>query len=135
MNKLSILIFACCVLTIAATAIVFSTINVMDVKTTGLTLQVKEKYAWNLDADAIHFGGGPPGTVQERKFNLTTTNPTYVSIHVNGDISKYVTVLENDFLLMPGELKRVSIKAKVPEKPTQEWYNGTLIVYFKRWNI
>jgi hypothetical protein len=122
------------VLVAGLTIVLYNTLVVVEVLQKPLTLQVKDHVGLNFDPDAIHFGGGPPGAILDRTFNLTTTEPLYVSIHVTGPIKEFVSVTENDFLIKPGELKSITLFATIPEVP-KGWYNGTLIIYLKRWNI
>lgn len=134
-SNVILILLASMLLTIGICIFAYSFIVVTDVRKIPVTLQVKGNGGFNLDHDALHFGGGSPTDELIRGITLTTKEDRYVLIKATGPVSAFISTPENNFFLKAGESRTVEFTAKIPYDAQYGWYNGTLLVYFKRWNI
>lgn len=97
-------------------------------------LQVGEKLGFNVDTNAIDFGTGQPGNVLVRSVVITNSyiEPAQVSVVIDGPIEPLVSPLENNQIVQPGQIIVVDLEARIPEKPDQNEYHGTIHFYFFR---
>jgi hypothetical protein len=86
--------------------------------------------------DVIFFGYGYTGSVQDRTSNVYMTNnydyPLLVSVKIIGNISEFVSVSENDFILAEGEKRILMYKATLPKDLGKGIYSGETRVVFTR---
>jgi len=117
-----------------ATLIFYSFFIVRDVKIIEMSLEVGNKILFNVDGDAIHFGGTTPGGSAKRTVHLAHEFrfPLEVIINLDGPLSEWVSVSDNRFILKEGEFKTVSVTAKVPEDAAFGKYHGKVRLVFKR---
>ena len=87
----------------------------------------------NTDTDAVNFGAVPAGSAGERKINITNTDmmPHKIMIKAHGNISSWIAVSDNGFVLGPQETKEISVFAEVPEGTSDGYYGGTLEIVFE----
>ena len=99
----------------------------MDLKVVGVGL-----VGVNTDTDAIHFGKVPKGSGSQRILTLENNDnrPHTIVIKTFGNISGFVFVTENNFVMGPGTIKNVTIMAKVPENTNEGYYDGVLQAIF-----
>ena len=120
---------------ITSTIAVFLTFfYVKDIKTLNMDLKVGPAIGFNLDTDAIHFGTVGPGRSSEREviINHAYNFPMNVVITTTGNISDFVYLSENDFVLDKGESKTLMFKAFIPPNTPLGNYSGTAKVVFTR---
>lgn len=90
---------------------------------------------FDVNIQELTFATVQPGRNKER--NLVVYNrhsyPAEVRISFYGNISKYVTVSESEFMLLSGENRTVSANVQLPEDiPFNNWINGTVEVIVRR---
>ncbi|MBN2102291.1 MAG: hypothetical protein JW716_05470 [Candidatus Aenigmarchaeota archaeon] len=87
----------------------------------------------NTDTDSINFGSVPRGGTGERLINVTNgdENPHLVRIKSRGQIGEWVSVSDNNFILNPGSVKEVRVKAKTSPGVMPGNYTGTLEIVFE----
>ncbi len=95
----------------------------------------ENRAGFNVDP-TLDFGKLPVYGGQVKKFmNLGNDQdfPVLVSIQVKGDAAQFVQLEDNDFTLEPGEVKKLSVYAIVPEnQATQGIYTGKAKITFLR---
>ena len=72
---------------------------------------------FNVDPN-LHFGRIPmTGGISEKELNLNNDDrfPVKVEIRISGNAAKFIIVEENDFILRPGELRKLKVKAVIPD--------------------
>jgi hypothetical protein len=86
--------------------------------------------------NTLYFGYGYPGSAGDRTMDVYMTNnfnhPVEVSVKITGNISDYVSVSDNGFILLPGEKKMLSYKANIPSSIKKGTYTGETRVVFTR---
>jgi len=90
--------------------------------------------AFAIDKDNIRFGKMSPGDIAERKFVVQTDERVLVNVKIKGNVSDFVSVSENNFLLYPEEVKTIRLKGSAPLGTPQGNYSGYIQIYFlKPW--
>jgi hypothetical protein len=86
----------------------------------------------NVDTDAIHFGKMQRGSEGIRNITLANNdaNPHLIKIKAFGNISNFISVSENNFIINPNTSKNLSVIAKPPLDSLAGYYEGTLQVLF-----
>ena len=104
------------------------------IKVLKLQLEVADKVGVNVDDDAIYFGKVYPGNTARRIIELSNNyeDPLKVSITIKGEISPFVSVSQNEFILEPGEDKVVTYYASTTKETPKLNYTGETRVFFKR---
>lgn len=87
---------------------------------------------FNVDTDAIHFGGVPPGGFAEKKITVTAQKRSKAYVYVNSDLTKWITITPEEFQLMPGESKEITITVYVPKNATKGTYEFEIAIAFFR---
>jgi len=107
---------------------------VYKVEDLGIDVYVYNKGGFNLDTDAIHFGIVPPGGSGERSMVIRANElRTIIRMETYGDISGWVSVSENNFVLEPYENRTVLVRVAVPEDAkSPDYKKGTMRVIFSR---
>ncbi len=85
---------------------------------------------FDLNSTALTFGLITPGQSASRAFNVTNENffKTKFVIMGKGDIFDFLTVSENDFVLYPGQSKRIIATVDIPLNTLKNTYDGKIIV-------
>lgn len=107
---------------------------IKDTHTLAMDLMVGEKVGFNLNNDSIHFGTTYKGGGSRRSIVVENTYsiPLKVSIELYGNISGFVSVSENDFVLLPGAREPVTFFAQTPPEVGYGNYTGTAKLGFYR---
>ncbi|MFH1173885.1 MAG: hypothetical protein V1725_02005 [archaeon] len=80
------------------------------------------------------FGNVTPPGIASKNISIATREDRYVSIKATGSISEFIRVSENDFFLPAGQSKTISLTVDLPYDARGR-YEGTLVMYFKRFNL
>ena len=133
-----IIVLLCCIVisTIIFSISAYYNVKPLAVKEVSMDVTVREgkKVGINADTDALHFGILQP--VQKGARGINTTNnmdiPVRVQIYVSGNISEWITLSKNDYVLEPGNGEIVDVHLTVPYSGNDGNYTGTLkAVYTK----
>jgi len=90
---------------------------------------------FNADPD-LHFGRVPmTGGTSEKELNLNNDEsfPVRVQMRVTGDAAKFVIVEENNFILGPGESRKLKVKAVIPDmfNKAEVYWGEAKIIFFR----
>jgi len=87
----------------------------------------------NIDTDAIHFGKVPPGATSGRRMLVSGGDQrTQVTFETSGQLSGWVSVSENNFILEPHQNKSVDINLAVPATAhAPDYLRGTLRMTYR----
>ncbi|NIO23322.1 MAG: hypothetical protein GTN38_04845 [Candidatus Aenigmarchaeota archaeon] len=133
-NKILITVVAV-LLAISFTYLWFENFVIYSTEEVDMHLKVTEGYmvGVNTRTDALYFGKVRKGGLSTRKIILDNydENPHFVQIRTFGDLSKWVYVSDNNFVLPSNESKNVSVSCDVPIDADVGNYTGKLqVVYF-----
>ena len=137
-KKKTILLLAATVLiaVIVSTAIAYYYMNkgVQEAQKIPMDIKVQEKLSFNLDADALHFGGTNPGGSANRGIVVVNKKefPLKVRFYMSGEIGSWVLPENIPFYLLPFENKTVMFTATVPKSAAYGNYTGELTTVFKK---
>lgn len=112
----------------------YSSFITLHIKEIEMKIKVDDVIGINVENTSLNFGRTYPGSLVFRKINLTNNYnfPIKISILNTGDISQFVYVSENDFLLRPKELRQVTYYVDVPKDAEYRNFTGISKVIFKR---
>jgi hypothetical protein len=112
-------------------SILFSNFLLHSYKEIDLELNIRNYTSFNLGGSTINFGTLEPGSIAKR--NITVTNDDCKKCKVNikiKDLTNWIEISENDFILLRGEYKNIELKAN-PKPPANFGnYTGKLKIYF-----
>jgi len=108
--------------------------SIYQIQKFAMDVYIKNELGFDVGSDAIHFGYVPPGGKAMKNVNITVDDVrTLVTIESEGNISGFMRLSDNDFILEPYETRKVEVSAVIP-KSTQlnKYYNGTLMVILRK---
>jgi hypothetical protein len=117
-----------------ALVFLFTDQTIYDVHELDMDVYIGNELGFNVDTDAVHFGVTQPGSVGMRPIKVTAGEfLSLVSIEASGEMSGWITISENDFILQPYENRSVQVYLQVPEDAEMGGYfKGTLRVVFRK---
>lgn len=98
------------------------------------TVVEKNRMGFNVENDSIHFGKLPLGSIGTRSITIGNSEDERMVINIKtyGNISQWVRVTNNGFVLEPGESYDLRVLCEIPEDAKLGYYSGTLeIIYAK----
>lgn len=125
-----------CIIGIIAIALSFALTKIIFLEAHDIPMDVNvgSGIGFNTDTDAIHFGTIPRGNMGSR--NITIENSEHASarilIKTYGEISGWVDVSENNFVLKKGEKRDVKFTIILPEGIEKKKYSGTARIMLMR---
>lgn len=133
-NKLFALLAFTAALLIVITAFIYQSYNVKYVLEQEIIMEVGIPSAFNVETDRINFGRVKPDSFATRFLNISHHDayPLEVVVIAKGDISPYLSVSENFFILEPGQFKELKIRAMPKNDTVFGVYTGTLQVIFRK---
>jgi hypothetical protein len=86
----------------------------------------------NVDTDAIHFGKVQKGGESMRILTLINNDdkPHFIILKSFGNISSFISVSENNFVLQPHAFKNITVVARPPIDAKEGYYEGVLQAIF-----
>ena len=97
-------------------------------------LIVDEKIGFDVDESYVHFGSVMPEGSSEKTIVLTNihSEPLKVNMKTVGELSDWINITENNFILNEYAAKNVTLIANVPFNAEYGNYTGKLIVLFRK---
>jgi len=92
-------------------------------------LTVDDNVGVNADADAIWFGTVPPAGKGTRQLSFGEGNVGLVVIKTSGELARWVSVSDNNFIIEANATKTVKVIVSVPADAERRDYVGKLNVY------
>ena len=132
--KLLVLLLTLFLILVCIGILLYPSYIIIDVRTLGMELKVEDAVGFKLDNDAIYFGATKPGGMSKRNINMSNDYdfPLSVSINIKGNISEFVSVSENHFVLMPAEQKIITYYAVTNKNTEKGVYTGITSIMFRR---
>jgi hypothetical protein len=109
--------------------------SIKEVKVLKMHLEINNsKLGFNAGTDALYFGKTYAGSTVKRIINITNEYdfPISVSIKVTGNISEFITISQNDFIVQPGEMKVITYYATTNIDTLEGSYEGETRALFTR---
>lgn len=91
---------------------------------------VMNSLGFNIDTDAVHFGGGHPGFQLTRTVNITVDRPASLVIYSKGP--GVISVKNNNFVLPVNKTIALNLSLVIPDNLTYGNYSGEL--FFEYYN-
>lgn len=96
-----------------------------------LSVEVTERgTSFNTDTDKIDFAKNYLGGGGTKKINLYTKQDALVMIQMTGNITQFLSLSENNFLMHANTTREITIKLAIPKDSRLGEYEGKLKVYF-----
>ena len=112
----------------------YSVRSIEELQTIPMDLKVQNKTSFNLDQDALHFGGVFPGGSSER--GIVIVNKRDFSLkarfYMSGELGNWVLPEDNPVFLQPFENRTIKFTATAPKDAAYGNYTGELTVVFKK---
>jgi len=95
---------------------------------------VSDRYGLDLNGTALTFGMTRPGGSASREIKVENTygRKIDVEIYVKGEMEKYISISDNDFILEKNEAKNVSFTASIPSGTLYGNYTGLVTIKIKK---
>ncbi|MEM4325850.1 MAG: hypothetical protein QXU40_00930 [Candidatus Pacearchaeota archaeon] len=91
-------------------------------------VQVSNFLGFNIDTEELIFGVMMPGNTGKRVVILNSSKPVFVKIKSKGDIAKWISFSDNNFIL--DGYKEINFYISIPDDAKYGNYTGKVIVYF-----
>jgi len=139
-TKLVVIFVSLLLICFGAVSLVYSKYKILGSMKFRYDFEIGKTVGFNLDPDAIHFGRLPAGGLGKRDVyvNNTFEVPALVVIKISGDkADEWVYPSDNNFVLQPGESKKITLYCEVPKEINEEDYagkkfKGIILILLKR---
>jgi hypothetical protein len=128
-KKISFYVLICIIVAAVVVTIVALTKPVpSEVQEINYTFRARDVLGFNLDADKLHFGGGPPGTTLQRDLEINSSIDGIVNIQTIGPGSLIAD--KNNFPVTAGSSEIVEFNLLIPPGLPEGDYEGTIFITF-----
>ena len=79
---------------------------------------------------SLNFGTNNPGGIGYRWFNIESDYKSNIRIVVTGEMSKFLTFEDNNFIMQPYENRTIKTILTIPPGTPLGAYDGKVVVYF-----
>lgn len=106
----------------------FSPFSLFEARDIPMDITVSNYTGFNVDNDSIHFGTLMRGSSGSRNITITNNRSSSCSIttHLLGDLSKWVSVSEREFIVDSHKSAVITVRVSVPYTAEFGNYTGTL---------
>jgi len=131
--KYALILVLILILGVAATIIVYYNYYLMNYIELSSSLNISNSsVGLNTNTKVLAFGKVPLGGGSTRYFTLSTQKRALIRIVPTGDIKQFISFSDNNFILEPGQQKRVLASVDIPDNATLGGYTGKVKIYFFR---
>lgn len=118
-------------------SLVINSFSIKEVQEVYMDLEIAGNYkdiGFNPAGDALHFGLVPLLGRSNRNFTISHeyAYPIKVSIRSVGNITPFLIISDNDFILEPNIFKKLRATVIIPKDSEAGNYDGTLKIIFKK---
>ncbi|UCD03488.1 MAG: hypothetical protein JSW73_03050 [Candidatus Woesearchaeota archaeon] len=137
-KKVLVIVFLIMILLYIFLPDIYYSFSIVETRTYGLDFIIPEdnNIGFNPENDSFHMGTVPIDSSSSRKFYLSHNyyHPVKVDIKGIGNITPYIVLSDNNFILEPNVSKKVVIKLipKIAPDPQPGNYSGELIMIFRK---
>ncbi len=140
LSKVQVLLVLCivAVFSVFLTNLVYNNYNVLYVESFEMHIEVGDGVGMNADTDKLWFGEIPARSDSLARKNIVLENtfdvPVKVVGKVQGDMAKWVTLVDQGIEIQPGEGASFTVVVSPTKEETffEANYTGELIIYMKR---
>jgi hypothetical protein len=130
--RLIIVLVAIIIIISSLMCIVYYDYLVLDYKEIYAEVEVATNIGMSADTDALWFGKIMPNGKSTKKLYVSYPETVKVNIKVDGNISDFIIINKNNFILQENTTELLEFKAIAPEDAEYGKYNGTVQFYFLR---
>ena len=129
-NKILMLLLITAILSVILTYFFYQSAKIYSIKELKMDLIIGNYIGLNTDTDSIHFGTTLPGTSANREIVLNTDKNITVNLKLSGNISSFIQIPENNFILNKDMQKSIKLTSVIPLNATKGVYMGILRITF-----
>jgi hypothetical protein len=96
------------------------------------SVEISTTSGLNGDRDGLKYGKTTPGGSGLRYLEFNTTEDVLVNIYISGDMSKFLSVDENNFIMQANTNKSLPVYLTVPLNTSYGFYEGKIKVIMTR---
>lgn len=135
-NKILMLLLITAILSIILTYFFYQSAKIYSIKELKMDIIIGNYIGLNTDTDSIHFGTTLPGTSANREIVLNADKEMLVNLKLSGNISSFIKIPENNFILSKNMQKSIKLTSVIPLNATKGVYTGILkITFYKQKTI
>ncbi len=122
------------VLSVAASYYSHNYFFARDLQALPMHITVGDRMGFNTGTEALYFGTVIPPGSSTRYINVSHDErfPMKLKITTSGEMSEWMHVSENNFVVNPGQTKTIKVMAQIPKDVPLGNYTGTLYIDFKK---
>ena len=109
--------------------------SVLDKRVIYSKVIVSDHYGFDINNTALVFGMTKPGGGSSSKELMLTngySRDVVIDIYISGNISKFLSTPENEFILAQNMTKKVVFSVAIPSNTSYGTYDGNVIIVVKR---
>ncbi|MGV8151340.1 MAG: hypothetical protein ACP5NV_06455 [Candidatus Woesearchaeota archaeon] len=88
--------------------------------------------SFNTSTDALNFARIYPGGSATKLIGIFAHKDSIVRMKISGNISEFIMLSDNDFLIKKNETRQIQVMLDIPESTIEGPYSGKLKIYFYR---
>ena len=124
------------ILSVTLTYFFYQSAKIYSIKELKMDIIIGNYIGLNTDTDSIHFGTTLPGTSANREIVLNTDKNITVNLKLSGNISSFIKIPENNFILSKNMQKSIKLTSVIPLNAAKGVYTGILkITFYKQKTI
>jgi len=134
-GKLILILAAVVTLSVVTTSALYALgiSSVKEIRKIPMDIEVGDSAGFTLDSDSLHFGRTVPGGAVSRTMNIFHEYgyPLLVEIEAGGQLSDWLKVSDNNFILESGEKKKLEFAINIPRDAEFGAYTGSVSIILK----
>jgi len=134
-NRFWLLLAACISIGFIAAYLIYTQYIVVEVTEIDMDLVVMDHPGINAASDALHLGGVPPGGgsgFRDFTFSNNFDFPMITTAYLEGNLTPWVTISQNDMITQPGEDSKMKFSAKPPADAEYGYYAAKVTLVHRR---
>jgi hypothetical protein len=111
--------------------------KIIDEKKYPYYIIVSNHFGIDVNSSSFRFGMISPGSSSNRYFKVQNNygKSVFVEIYSDGDLSRFLKISNNNFLLEKNKSELISITVSIPAEFSYGNYSGNIIMLFKETNL
>ena len=102
--------------------------NILSYRELNTSIDVGKRVGINGDRNGLKFGLNSPGGGGTKFIDINSTQRALVNVYISGNISEYLSVEKNSFIIERGEFVHLAINLELPTNITYGNYTGVVTV-------
>jgi len=132
-EKALIILILIIIISSLITYFIYNSLKPIEIQTIDMSLTVGDYTGFDVNTSSLIFGTAAPSSFIKRSVNITNIDENTHEIHIKatGDLKKWISISETEFILKKEESKEISIKANIPNDAEYREYEGKLKIIFR----